>query len=82
MPIECEQLRTAKCPLEICPKCGEKFEPFLRGLVQRRKITFWRRRPRPYCAVICEACKEIVGHESPDGSFEIERSLCPKTNTG
>jgi phage terminase large subunit GpA-like protein len=64
MPIECEQLAGRPVPFVLCPKCGEIFYPFLRGMVQRRRYRwlFWG--PWPYCALICWACKEIVGYES------------------
>lgn len=59
-------------PLSTCPSCGTKpFTPFMRGMVARGKRS-WRTlwlpigRPRPHCAVICDACKEIVGWEAPD----------------
>lgn len=71
MPIEYTQLLNAPVPLKTCPKCKALFEPFLRGVVQRSKKTFWLRKSRPYCALICESCKEIVGHESPDGQVEL-----------
>lgn len=52
-----------------CPKCGaEPFDQFLPGLVVRMGFVWyapWRKRP-PF-AVICRACKEIVGYEW-DGS--------------
>lgn len=58
--------------LSTCPSCGTKpFTPFMRGMVARGKRS-WRTlwlpigRPRPHCAVICDACKEIVGWEAPD----------------
>lgn len=47
-----------------CPKCGERFRPFLRGLVGRRSRKWWFFGPRrPSLALICWACKEIVGWE-------------------
>jgi hypothetical protein len=62
MPIEYLLLKNAPVPLSVCPKCGERFEPFLRGMVQRGGgWRFWRKRPT--CALICWACKEIVGYE-------------------
>jgi hypothetical protein len=71
MPVECELLKDAPVPLEECPVCGENpFEPFLRGLVQRGTrgwCGFGRR--RPYCALICSMCKNIVGYEEPVGQF-------------
>lgn len=65
MPLEYSALKDEVKPLEICPKCKAIFEPFLRGLVQRmwkRKYIFFGKY-EGYCAVICRACKEIVGWE-------------------
>lgn len=65
MPAEYMLLKDLPSPIDNCPKCGAKFEPFLRGTVQRmrgRKWFFFG----PYigyCALICRACKEIVGYE-------------------
>ncbi len=48
-----------------CPRCGAApFDQFLPGLVERWGRVWWapwRRRP-PY-AVICRACKQLVGWE-------------------
>lgn len=65
MPIEVYLLRDAPEPLETCPKCGKPFESFMRGMVQRPTRWLWIGPRRPYCAVICRACKEIVGYEYP-----------------
>lgn len=65
MPIEYEWLRHMPYPMERCPRCGTAFPEFLRGRVQRSKrflSILWK---RPYCAVICHACTEIIGWESP-----------------
>jgi len=61
MPIEFARLKDKPAPFDRCPNCGhEPFEPFLRGIVH----SWWRKLFRkPYCAVICWQCKEIVGHE-------------------
>ena len=63
MPIECELLAYQPSPFPACPYCQvEPFRPFMRGEVQGR----WRKLfGRPYCAVICAHCKEIVGYEKP-----------------
>ena len=62
MPIECLLLSKAREVREYCPKCGARFEGFLRGMVH----SFWKRLfNKPYCAVICRTCKEIVGWEKP-----------------
>jgi len=63
MPVECVLLDGAPSSVDICPVCGaDPFDHFLRGQVQSR----WRRLfRRPYCAVICWSCKEVVGWESP-----------------
>lgn len=64
MPVEYLQLKDEPAYLCRCPKCGrEPFEPFMRGQVQRRKRTWYGKR-RPYCAVICTACMEVVGYEA------------------
>ena len=69
MPIEFTQLKNAPSPLDSCPKCGvEPFEPFMRGQVQRAERTLFSWPPfkwRPYCALICYGCKDIVGYEAP-----------------
>jgi len=69
MPIEATLLGVLPQPLLRCPHCGaEPFEAFLRGQVQRSPWS-WRTlwlpigEPRPYCAVICWKCKDIVGYE-------------------
>lgn len=65
MPKEYERLRNKPVPFENCPKCHKGFEPFLRGLVQRTNRWFWIGPRRDYCALICRACKMIVGWETP-----------------
>jgi hypothetical protein len=65
MPTEVALLNNKSFAFERCPKCGTCFPEFLRGQVQRSKrfLGFlWR---RPYCAVICHACKQIIGWEAP-----------------
>jgi hypothetical protein len=63
MPIECHLLRDKPWPKVdcLCVKgCGS--EPFMRGQVQ----STWRKIFRkPYCAVICNRSKQIVGWEKP-----------------
>ena len=67
MPIEVVTLTNAPVPLSACPSCGAApFNPFLRGQVQRLPYTLFSWPPfkqRPYCALICWQCKEIVGYE-------------------
>jgi phage terminase large subunit GpA-like protein len=63
MPIECELLAGRPVPFVLCPKCGEIFHPFLRGMVQRRTHRWFFWGAWPYCALICWDCKEIVGYE-------------------
>lgn len=54
------RLKDAPVLLQKCPKCGEAFEPFLRGLVR----SWWRGWfGMASSCVICRACKEIVGYE-------------------
>lgn len=63
MPVEYETLRYRPVPMDRCPGCGLKpFKPFLRGQVHSYWRKFFR---RPYCALICLRCKQIVGHEKP-----------------
>lgn len=79
MPIECAQLYGQPIALARCPKCdkpieatpGSPHEPFMRGELQRTRHAFpWFWKPRPYCAVICPHCKEIV-----DWEMAFENSL-------
>jgi hypothetical protein len=67
MPIEVIQLANAHPMAFTCPKCGAFAYPFMRGQVQRSPFKWWQLwgKPRPYCAVICSECKDIVGWESP-----------------
>jgi hypothetical protein len=69
MPVEALLLDALPAPLASCPKCGDApLRPFMRGQVQRSAYS-WRTLwlpiggPRPYCAVICWGCKEIIGYE-------------------
>lgn len=67
MPIEFLRLRDAQVAMKTCPHCGALFRPFLRGEVQRSPGPWWRPfwgPTRDYCALICWACKDIVGWES------------------
>lgn len=66
MGIEYVLLKDAPVPLKRCPKCGvEPFEPFLRGLIARRRYKWVFFGKWDYMALICAECKEIVGYESP-----------------
>lgn len=61
------QLQSQAVEFGRCPSCDAPFYPFLRGQVQRRSWPLWPFwKLRPYCAVICSACKNIVGWETPD----------------
>lgn len=83
LPIEAITLTDQEPPFSSCPSCheairvGQIFEPgtpFMRGMVHRSKRPWYAPwRTRPYCAVICPHCKEIVGWEAPGGAFEVER---------
>lgn len=67
MPLEALVSSGMAVPLEVCPKCGKPFEPFMRGQVTRSPWTFrrwWFRRRADIWALICWACKEIVGYEA------------------
>jgi hypothetical protein len=68
MPVEYTELIDELEPFLTCPVCmrvreeKKPFRAFMRGQVQSR----WRKLLRkPYCAVICSDCKEIVGYEQP-----------------
>lgn len=69
MPVEYRLLKDADVPLQSCPVCQYRpFEPFLRGQVGRSERALFSWPPfklRPHMALICWACKEIVGYESP-----------------
>ena len=82
MPIEFALLSGQSLALAKCPKCGEPLnatpghphEPFMRGQVQRTRHAlpcFWK--TRPYCAVICYRCKEIVDWEEPFEESQVEQ---------
>jgi hypothetical protein len=63
MPLEYTLLKDRLVPIWFCPKCfAEPFRAFMRGQVQ----SGWRKFLRlPYCCLICERCKEVVGYERP-----------------
>lgn len=63
MPVEFLQLLYKLPTHAFCPKCQAKpFKPFMRGQVQ----SIWRKIfKRPYCAVICQDCKDIIDWEQP-----------------
>jgi predicted nucleic-acid-binding Zn-ribbon protein len=65
MPIESEILSKYPYVFEKCPKCGASFPEFMRGQVQRNRRFLWILWNRPYCAVICHKCNEIIGWEEP-----------------
>lgn len=67
MPYEYLLLKGQPVQLQSCPNCGvAPFIPFLRGQVQRSSRPWYRPwHRRPYCALVCETCKEIVGYEDP-----------------
>lgn len=66
-PLETTQLESQAFPFRRCPKCDHPFYPFLRGQVQRSAMRWWPfGKIRPYYALICCNCKEIVGWEMPD----------------
>jgi hypothetical protein len=74
VPWECAFLDRLPPPLDSCPRCGATpFEPFRRGQVQRSPWRWWGLwlfgRMRPWCAVICAKCKDIVGYEDPGGGY-------------
>ena len=63
MPIEYALLKDKPLAMGKCPKCEARDPNFMRGLVQRPKRFLWIFWKRPYCAVICHECKEIIGWE-------------------
>lgn len=66
MPVEVALLAAEAVQFGRCPRCDEPFYPFMRGEVQRSARPWWLfGRRRDYCALICRACKDIVGWESP-----------------
>jgi hypothetical protein len=65
MPIEYAILRAYPPAIDRCPQCHEPFSHFLRGQVQRSRRVLGFLWTRPYCAVICQQCKAIVGWEEP-----------------
>lgn len=80
LPEEALTLTDQVPPISACPFCGQSIKigmifepgtPFMRGMVQRSRRSWYAPwRTRPYCAVICPDCKEIVGWEEPGGAFE------------
>lgn len=65
MNIEVGLLSKMPYALEMCPHCGQRFPEFMRGQVQRGKRWLWVGPKRPYCAIICHGCKEVIGWEKP-----------------
>jgi hypothetical protein len=74
MPIEASLLKDAPIEADKCPKCGhEPLELSWRGHFQRRKKKWPWSKPRPYCAVICANCKEVIAWEDPmDSPIVVE----------
>jgi hypothetical protein len=75
MPVEASLLKNQPVEAKQCPLCKhEPLELMMRGLVHRRKWSFSFEWPllmrfqghRPYCAVICANCKEIIAWEEPE----------------
>lgn len=62
MPLEYDLLKREPYALEQCPKCGQMFPEFMRGIVQSPLRKFIGMK---YCAVICHNCKEVIGWERP-----------------
>ena len=62
MPIEYTQLKNRMPAFTACKLCGTMDPEFLRGQVQSDWRKFFK---LPYCAVICHACKQIIGWEKP-----------------
>jgi len=60
-PIQAITSESMPVPFVFCPCCREPFRPFLRGQVVRFDWFGLRRR---IWALICWACKDIVGYEA------------------
>jgi len=60
-PIEALIADNLPNPLRWCPRCRRPFSPFMRGQVTRFGWFGLRRR---VWALICWACKDIVGWEA------------------
>ena len=70
MPLEYKMLKHASERFMSCPKCGvQPFSSFIRGTVHRPKRWLGVGPLRPHCAIICSACKEIVGYETTGHEF-------------
>jgi hypothetical protein len=85
MPIEYRAFMNLPLSDIRCPRCGVSSNGFMRGQVQRSKrlaYVLWR---RPYCAIICHVCKDIIGWESPEDALRefmlIKRTLCNRTRS-
>jgi len=87
VPKEFLQLEKQPPPFSNCPVCkGDIKESgfmgqdslLMRGMVQRSKRLWYAPwKTRPYCAVICPHCKEIVAYENPpltDTAFLPQKS--------
>ena len=64
MPKEARALKDA--PVmgpDYCPACGEVFVPFLRGQIGRSPRWLLIGPKRPHLALICAACKDLIGWE-------------------
>ena len=81
MPWQVTVLATRDEILPACPLCdADPFRSALRGQVQRHPLPWWKRPfywlfrekdARPYCAIICRDCMEIVGWETLTGKFTL-----------
>jgi hypothetical protein len=64
-----------------CPACGNRFEPFLRFQVGRRPWPWWNLLCL-FLALICWACKEIVGYEGARGYELLPKFRAHPDTTG
>lgn len=69
----------ASRPVKLCPTCGAPFEQFLpmqvckSGFIEDVRVMFGK--PIAW-AVICRACKEIVGYETCDEAIARYQAEC------
>ena len=75
MTVEYKLLKGEPSAIPTCTKCGY-FEPnFMRGMIQRSERLFGFLWNRPYCAVICNKCKNIIGWEYPPKHIPLSKLL-------
>ena len=65
MPVETKLFMNIPLSDIKCPRCGVSSNGFMRGYVQRSRRFAYVLWSRPYCAIICHVCKDVIGWESP-----------------